>query len=482
VPSRRFLSWSFAFLALVLAGCATRPVNAPLAKADPKTGYRYETRTERPGNDPSTIVVLAFSGGGMRAAAFSYGVLEELRRTEVVLKGRRSRLIDEVDLITGVSGGSFTALAYGLHGERLFDDYVERFLRRDLQSELVARLVSPTSWPALASEGWGRSEMAAELWDEVLFDRKTFGDLMARPGPMVRATATDISTGSRLTFSQNEFDLICSNLASVPISRAAAASSAVPLVMSPVTINNYGGTCGYVAPYWRRQFEDPNNRIRPAGRALQRIKEMHAFEDGASRPFLHLVDGGIADNLGLRGILEEFEEVEASQTLRRSARVSRIDRIAVIVVNSLSVPRTDWDRHERPPNDVQILLKATGVPIDRYSYEGVELLRDIVSRWNTLRSLNEAGAFANANNPMLARATDVPDIEIYAIDASFEAHPSPTERAYLNELPTSWRLTSEQVDRLRAAAAEILRSSEEYRRMLRDFGATTAIPRSGAPR
>jgi NTE family protein len=65
---------------------------------------------------------------------------------------------------------------------------------------------------------------------------------MAAPGPMVRTT-TDLSTGSRLTFSQNEFDLICSDLASFPISRAAAASSAVPLVTSPVTINNYGGTC-----------------------------------------------------------------------------------------------------------------------------------------------------------------------------------------------------------------------------------------------
>ena len=125
---------------------------------------------------------------------------------------------------------------------------------------------------------------------------------------------------------------------------------------------------------------------------------------------------------------------------------------------------------------MQILLKATGVPIDRYSYEGVELLRDIVARWNTLRSLNQAGAFANANNPMLARAVDVPDIEIYAIDASFEAHPSPEERAYLNQLPTSWRLTREQVDRLRAAAGEILRSSDEYRRMLRDFGGATATP------
>ena len=63
--------------------------------------------------------MLSFSGGGTRAAAFSYGVLEELRRTEITVDGQRRRLIDEVDIITGVSGGSFTALAYALHGERL---------------------------------------------------------------------------------------------------------------------------------------------------------------------------------------------------------------------------------------------------------------------------------------------------------------------------------------------------------------------------
>ena len=73
---------------------------------------------------------------------------------------------------TGISGGSFTALAYGLHGERLFDDYADRFLKRDLQSELFAQLVSPTTWPSLASEGWGRSEMAADIWHEVLLERK----------------------------------------------------------------------------------------------------------------------------------------------------------------------------------------------------------------------------------------------------------------------------------------------------------------------
>ena len=86
-----------------------------------------------------TLFVLSFSGGGTRAAAFSYGVLEELRRTEVVVDGQHRRLIDEVDTITGVSGGSFTALAYALYGDRLFSEYEERFLKRNVQGALTRR-------------------------------------------------------------------------------------------------------------------------------------------------------------------------------------------------------------------------------------------------------------------------------------------------------------------------------------------------------
>jgi len=171
----------------------------------------------------------------------------------------------------------------------------------------------------------------------------------------------------------------------------------------------------------------------------------------------------------------------ASRVLRQSVRVSRIERMVVIVVNSLSVPKSDWDRSVKPPNDLQILLKATGMPIDRYSYEGIELLRDIVARWSAMRALNEAGAFANANNPTLARAVDVPNVELYAIDASFDAHPSAAERDFLNEMPTSWVLSDEQIDRLRAAAAEVLRSSGEYRRMLQDIAVKPA-PRGWMPK
>ena len=201
-----------------------------------RTGYRFETRQAQSQDSKDNLVILAFSGGGTRAAAFSYGVLEFLRRTEIVApNGAKVRLLDSIDVITGVSGGSFTALAYGLYGDKLFDDYEQRFLKRNVQGEIISRAFSPRYWGDLSSEGWGRSELASQLYDEILFNGATFGDLNRGKGPMILASATDISTGSRFVFNQGTFDIICSDLNAVPLSRAAAASSAVPVVLSSIT-------------------------------------------------------------------------------------------------------------------------------------------------------------------------------------------------------------------------------------------------------
>jgi NTE family protein len=187
---------------LLLSSCANRPINPPITRADANVGYMFETRQAH-FKDQENLVILAFSGGGTRAAAFSYGVLEFLRRTEVVgPKGNKARLLDSVDVITGVSGGSFTALAYGLYGDKLFTDYEQRFLKRDVQGELISRALNPANWANLASTGWGRSELAADLYDEILFNGATFGDLDRGDGPLILASATDISTGARVTFNQ----------------------------------------------------------------------------------------------------------------------------------------------------------------------------------------------------------------------------------------------------------------------------------------
>ena len=172
----QFSPWWLIAGLLLLGGCANRPINPPITQTDPSTGYRFETRQAQV-KDKDNLVILAFSGGGTRAAAFSYGVLEYLRRTEVIGPKGKSRLLDHVDVITGVSGGSFTALAYGLYGDKLFDDYEQRFLMRDVQGSIVSRTLNPANWAKLGSTSWGRSELAAQLYDEILFNGATFGEI-----------------------------------------------------------------------------------------------------------------------------------------------------------------------------------------------------------------------------------------------------------------------------------------------------------------
>jgi len=461
---------ALAALVAVCAGCGSRPINEPIAAVDPTRGYRLEARLPtRPGNDPRTILVLAFSGGGTRAAAFSYGVLEALRDNEVIVDGERRRLLDEVDVITGVSGGSFTALSYALYGEQLFGEYEARFLKRDVQSTLVWRTLNPFNWPNLGGRSYGRSELAADYYDEILFSGATFGDLLDKPTPMAIVTGTDISTGSRVEFSQTNFDLLCSDLNQVRLARAAASSSAVPLVLSPVTFNNYGGTCGFSHhAEIEGEIAKPEHRSQPAGRAVMRLREQRDLERSTERPFIHLVDGGISDNLGLRGVAEALEILDASPAVRQIPGFNHLERIAVIVVNAHNAPRTDWDRREKPPGVVAQVMQSSSVPIERYSYESVQLMKDTVERWEMQRQLRVA-------RHRLDGATEVEannlthKIALFVIDVSFDGIADPDERHYFMNLPTSFALPPEAIDRLRQVAGALLLASPDYQQLLREW-------------
>jgi NTE family protein len=477
VPNSSTLTALFALF--TLGGCATRPINAPITEFTPAKGYQVLARQQQ-FKDPENLVVLAFSGGGTRAAAFSYGVLETLRRTEIEGPKGKTRLIDEVNAITAVSGGSFTALAYGLYGDKVFETYEKQFLKRNVQDQLIARFLNPVNWPALQTPGWGRSELAAQLYDELLFHGATFADLDHRGGPLIAVSAADLTTGARLIFDQGFFDVICSDLDTVPLSRAAAASSAVPVVLSPVTINNYGGTCNYHLPSWIQLFTNPATTPRPAARTSQRLNELAAYNDSVHRPYLHLVDGGIADNTALRGVLDIVEGFEALHLLGQPTPLDHVRRIIIFVVNSHSSPRTTWDENEDSPGNIKVLIKATGVPIDHYSFEAMELLRDTVARWNTFRRIRASVAFSAEKDPALKEVVNAPDVDLYAIDVSLPALSDKAEFDYLNDLPTSFALPDEAVDRLRAAAGAIILDSPDFRRLLEDVGARiVAEPTTG---
>jgi NTE family protein len=424
----------------------------------------------RSDNDGRTVMLLAFSGGGMRAAALSYGVLEALRDREIFIDGQRRRLLDEVDVITGVSGGSFTALSYALLGERLFSEYEGRFLKRDVQGALIALAMNPLNWPKLVGGSYGRSELAADYYDEILFEGATFGDLLSRSAPLAFVAGTDLSTGARIEFSQSMFDVMCSNLLTVRLSRAAATSSAVPIALSPVTFDNYGGTCGFeFHPRAVYEISNPSTRPRPAERAMMRLREYRDLERSIERPYLHVVDGGVADNLGLRAVIEALEILEASPAIRRLVGLDRVERIAIIVVNAHAAPNVDWDHSESSPGFVTQVVQASGVPIDRYSYESVQLIKDTVDRWHMQSELQ---IHRTRSDPSMRNGPEDRrlNIALFAIDVSFQSIADPEERRYFMNLPTSLALPPDAIDRLRRVAAELLEASPEFNAFVQDLG------------
>ena len=250
-------------LLLLASGCASYGVvqNTPEEHIARAQGYSIARwATQHKGGDIN--LVLAFSGGGTRAAALSYGVLKQLRDTPVVLKGQRERLLDEVDWITSVSGGSFTAAYYGLHGEGIFKDYEDAFLRRDIDGALIRGVLNPFEWFSRT----GRTELAvkddpvadyAELptyklavkyYEEYVFHDATFAD-MRHDGPMIIINTSDLGYAVRFSFVQEYFNLLCSDLTTFPVARAVAASSAVPVLFNPVVVRNYDD-CGSTRPPW----------------------------------------------------------------------------------------------------------------------------------------------------------------------------------------------------------------------------------------
>jgi NTE family protein len=175
--------------------------------------------------------------------------------------------------------------------------------------------------------------------------------------------------------------------------------------------------------------------------------------------------------MGMRSVLDSLEIMEALREAGLPSPLDNTRRIIVFIVNSLSSPPTNWDKSENPPGTVDILLKASGTPIDAFSYEAVELLKDTAARWQTLRRIRNSSAYAANKDPAVTAALRVPEAEIYAIDVSFPMLKDKAERDYLDQQPTSFVLPPEAVDRLRAAAGTIIMDSPEFKRLLKDVGA-----------
>ncbi len=437
--------------ALLLVGCKHYPVNERLAARDTDNGYYFHLQ-ERPNNSEELLVILAFSGGGTRAAAFSYGVLEALREQTITIDGEERSLLNEVDAISSVSGGSVTAAAYGLYGEKTFDILEDAFLTRNVQGALAWRVLNPFRWPGLWSSTWGRSDLAAEYYDSILFHGATFADLQKQGGPFIIINSTDAAEGGRFNFTQYIFDVLCSDLRNYSVARAVAASSAVPGLLTPITLNNYGGSCDYTGDEWISRLNQESN-----SRLQLRAHELGSMRNGTNRPYLHLVDGGVADNLGLRPLMDTMAVVEQTPDLMAGLKTRKVKKIVVISANAYSSPAKDWDSKPSPPGSIALAAAAAAHTLDHYSIETLQLFRDEFARWQ-----NKLGVDS--------------EIELYPIMLNFTKFKDTQQKNFFLSLPTSFFLKPVEIDKLREAGHTLLFDNDVYKRLINNLAQASASP------
>jgi NTE family protein len=178
--------------------------------------------------DPSEpIFILAFSGGGARASALALSVLDELNRYSYTRgDGTSVKLINQVAIVSSVSGGSVTAGWFGLVGPDHMDDLRDQFLKKDNMSVLEWEAADPVTWARLAFSQYTRMDVFTELLDERLYHGKTLADMNRQDGPRVILNATDMSSGEVFSFTPERFDDIRTDLSSLPISAGVASSAA----------------------------------------------------------------------------------------------------------------------------------------------------------------------------------------------------------------------------------------------------------------
>lgn len=278
-----------------------KPADSTSPKANLKASFNIEPDR---GSHQKTLVFLALSGGGSRAAYWSGSVMLAL---EKVYQDDNLNLLKEVDLISSVSGGSLPAAYYAISQDagsnvkmRSNRNWDEHSVKKLMSKSYIWRWFGNWLWPDNILYYWftayDRSDIMASTLADNLYDTPiginlNMSDINPeRPNLILNATnatngpvALNTSDGSSrrfgeaFTFTAEDFKGICSDIGSYDLSRAVMATASFPAVFNYMTLGDYSenGQCS---------------------------------TDKKLKRYVHVFDGGNCDNLGLGSVERAITE------------------------------------------------------------------------------------------------------------------------------------------------------------------------------
>ena len=463
--------------ALVAAGCSY-PVRNDAIVSDNRPKYDWQALAD--GDLRDTLVVFTASGGGTRATALAMAVLQAMDK--VKLASGRS-LVDEIDIMSSVSGGSVTAGYFALHGKEGLPTLENNFVRKDGISALLVDGLNPVGLAALATPSKERIDLLVDYLDRQLFAQATFEKLIERRRrPFLILNAADMVEGTPFPFTQYTMDLLCSDLTKMKLSTAVAASAAFPVALSPVTLKNYSKCDARQPPRWIAEAEKTSWYVNPPRVVWGRTAA--AYADG-SKQYIHLLDGGIADNLGVSEPYRLLTTDDVPPLLKQDIANGRIKKIVFVMVNARSFPPSDLDRSQATPGLFDMLGASIDSAIDRASFGSADRIRLLLNE--RFRLIAEEAA-RQADQPPAGAPADVVRLRhdmllklsgnfraitanTHFIAIDFDAIPDGTCRRAFHSVKTTWTLPGEQIDALKVMGEALFAASPEYDKAMSALGA-----------
>jgi NTE family protein len=443
------------------------PINLPLQTAGPAPAVELGAGVETYYDD--TVVALSFSGGGTRAAAFSYGVLTAFDETPT--PGRSTSLLNRIDFVTGVSGGSVLAAYYGLRKRAALSDFKERFLLRNAEEALQVDLNLLTIAKGL--QGGINDPTRFPRWlDENLYGGATFKSLLYQRRPYIWINASDIYNRTPFVFGPVLFGALCSDLSNYPISVAVAASAAVPVVFAPVVIQGYPGGCSVPLPRWvQRVRSDPN-----ASPLLRNFADaMYRYHTGEVH-YVKLLDGGIVDNYGLAGFTIARLASNTPYGPLQPEEGVKLRRMLFLVVDAGRAPAGAWSQTIEGPSGANLITATSDTATESGAVGSYTSFQSTMADWQRALigwrcSLSAAERHRYGAPP----GWNCRDVRISVGRIAFDQL-DPQRAAALNAVETSFKLPPEQVEMVIQAGHDALRSSSVFRSFVASLGGSPRAP------